>query len=87
MIVDLVLMGRTRMRPDRRTLDDEGAILPLHRVKIARTIADWCALRGLRRRKRAGRGLIGDFLRYFADVAGVPTGAFVLISVVFMVVL
>ena len=87
MIVDLVLMRMARMGSDRQTLNGEGVILPLYRVKIAKTIADWCVLRGLRRRKRVGRGLIGDFLRYFADVASAPAGAFMLISVVFMVVL
>lgn len=87
MIVDLVLTRRLRSRSDRRA-DGEGTILPLYRVKIVGTIAGWCALRGLRRRKRISRisrGLIGDFLFYFVDVAGIPAGAFMLISVVFMV--
>ena len=83
MIVDLVL-ARTRTVSDRRA-DDEGAVLPLHKVKIARPLMDCWILRGLRRRKRVGRGLIGEFARYFVDVAGIPAGAFVLISVAFMV--
>jgi len=84
MIVDLVLMRQARMGSDRRA-DGEGAILPLHRMGVARPFVDWWARRGLRRRKRIGRGLIGDFVRYFVDVAGVPAGAFMLISIVFMV--
>lgn len=84
MIVDLVLMRKARMGSDRRT-DSDGAILPLHQMNIAKPFVDWCVLRGLRRRKRVGRGLIGDFMRYFVDVAGIPAGAFMFISVVFMV--
>ena len=84
MIVDLVLMRRARMGSDRRT-DNESTILPLHKMNIAKPLVDWWVLRGLRRRKRIGRGLIGDFMRYFVDVAGIPAGAFMLISVVFMV--
>ena len=83
MIVDLVLMRKARMGFDRR-VDGEGTVLPLHRMKLAKPLVDWWALRGLRRRKRAGRGLVGDFVRYFVDVAGVPAGAFMLISVMFM---
>ena len=83
MIVDLVLMRKARMGSDRRA-DGENMVLPLHKVGIAKTFVDWWALRGLRRRKRNSRGLMGDFTRYFVDVAGVPVGAFMLISVVFM---
>jgi len=86
LIVDLVLMRKARMGSDRRT-DGEGMILPLHKMKIAKTFVDWWVLRGLRRRKRIGRGLIGDFVRYFIDVAGIPGGAFILISVAFLVCL
>jgi hypothetical protein len=85
MIVDLVLMRKARTGSDRRTVISEGAILPLHKMNIAKPLVDWWVLRGSKRRKRIGRGLIGDFMRYFADVAGVPAGAFMLISVVFMV--
>jgi len=84
MFIDLLLTRRTRMGPDRRA-DDEGMILPLHKMKIARSLADRWVLSGLRRRRRVGRGLIGDFARYFVDVAGIPAGAFMLISVVYMV--
>jgi len=84
MIVDLVLMRKTRRGSDRRG-DGEGAVLPLHKMKIARPLVDWWVLGGMRRRRRISRGLIGDFLRYFVDVAGVPAGAFMLISIVFMV--
>jgi len=84
MIVDLVLIRKARMGSDRRT-DSEGTILPLHKMSIAKPLVDWWVSRGLRRRKRIGRGLIGDFMRYFVDVAGIPAGAFMLISVVFMV--
>ena len=84
MIVDLLLMRKVRLGPDRRA-DSEGTILPLHRLKIAKPLVDWWILRGQRRRKRVGRGLIGDFARYFIDVAGIPAGAFLLISIVFMV--
>ena len=84
MIVDLVLMRKARMGPDRRG-DGEGAILPLHKMNIAKPLVDWWVSRGYRRRRRIGRGLMGDFARYFVDVAGVPAGAFMLISVVFMV--
>jgi hypothetical protein len=83
MMVDLVLMRRARARSDRRA-NGEGAVLPLHNARIAKRFVDWWALRGFRRRKRTSRGLIGDLLRYFADVAGVPAGAFMLISIVFM---
>lgn len=86
MIVDLVLIRKARIGSDRRT-DGEGTILPLHKMKIAKSLVDWWVLKGLRRRKRIGRGLIGDFVRYFVDVAGIPAGAFMLISVVFLVVL
>ena len=86
MIVDLLLARGTRTGTDRRT-DDEGTILPLHKMKILRPMMDWWVLRRLRKRRRVGRGLIGDFARYFVDVAGVPAGAFVLISAVFMVLL
>ena len=75
MIVDLVLM-----RPERRV--GEGTILPLHKVKM---LVDWWILRRIRRRRRTGRGLIGDFARYFIDVAVIPIGAFTLISAVFLV--
>ena len=85
MVVDLLLTRRGRVGSDIRRAGDEGTILPLHRMRIARPLADWCALRGPRRRKRAGRGLIGDFVRYFGDVAGLPAGAFLLITFVFMV--
>lgn len=84
MIVDLLLTRKTRKGSDRRA-DDEGTILPLHQLKVARLLADRWALSGMRRRRRVGRGLIGDFARYFVDVAGIPVGAFVLISVVFVV--
>lgn len=84
MIVDLILMKNARMGSDRRA-DGEGAILPLYKMKIAKPLVDWWTLRRLRRRRRIGRGLIGDFVRYFVDVAGIPAGAFVLISVAFMV--
>ena len=84
MIVDLVLMRKVRMGSDRR--DGEGAILPLHKTSIAKPLVDWWVSRGYRRRRRRiGRGLMGDFARYFVDVAGIPAGAFMLISVVFMV--
>ncbi|KAF9793242.1 Metallo-dependent phosphatase-like protein [Thelephora terrestris] len=86
MVVDLLLTRKTGMGSDRRA-GDEGTILPLHKIKIMRPVVDWWVLRGLRRRRRAGRGLIGDFARYFFDVAGIPGGAFVLISIVFMVLL
>lgn len=84
MFIDLLLTRRTRMGPDRRA-DDEGMILPLHKMKVARSLADRWVLSGLRRRRRVGRGLIGDFARYFVDVAGIPAGAFMLISIVYMV--
>jgi len=84
MIVDLVLMRKARMGSDRRA-GGEGMILPLHKMKIAKPLMDWWVLRGLRRRKRIGRGFIGDFVRYFVNVAGVPAGAFVLISVAVLV--
>ena len=84
MILDLVLARKTRVGADRRG-NDESVILPLHKAKIARAFLDRWILRGLRRRKRYGRGLIGEFLHYFVDVAGVPVGAFMVISVVFLV--
>lgn len=85
MIVDLVLMRKARIGSDRRTVSSEGAILPLHKMNIVKPLVDCWVLRGFGRRKRIGRGLIGDFMRYFVDVAGIPAGAFMLISVVFMV--
>jgi len=60
-------------------------ILPLHKAKMARVFVDRWILRGLRRRKRYGRGLIGEFVHYFVEVAAIPAGAFILISVVFLV--
>lgn len=84
MIVDLVLMRKAWTGSDRRG-DGEGAVLPLHKMNIAKPLVDWWSLRGYRRRRRIGRGLMGDFARYFVDVAGIPAGAFMLISVVFMV--
>ena len=84
MIVHLLLTGKTRKGSDRRA-DDEGTILPLHKMRIARSLVDRWVLSGLVRRRRVGRGLIGDFARYFIEVAGIPAGAFVLISVLFMV--
>lgn len=84
MIVDLLLMRKTRTGSDRRP-DDEDTILPLHKMKIARSLVDRWVVGGLRRRRRVGRGLIGGFARYFVDVAGIPAGAFMLISVMFMV--
>jgi hypothetical protein len=84
MIVDILLTRKRRKGSDRRA-DDEGTILPLHEMKFARLLADRWALSGMRRRRRVGRGLIGEFARYFVDVAGIPAGAFVLISVVFVV--
>ncbi|KAF9653912.1 Metallo-dependent phosphatase [Thelephora ganbajun] len=83
-IMDLLLMRKARNGSDRRA-DDGGTVLPLHKVKIAKQFVDWWVLRGLRRRKRVGQGFVGEFVRYFVDVAGIPTGAFILISVVFMV--
>ena len=83
MIVDLLLTRRTRMGSDRRS-EDEGTVLPLHKMKIAKSSMTRWVLSGLRRRRRVGRGLIGDFARYFFDVAGIPVGAFVVISVMFM---
>jgi len=80
MIVDLVLMRKARTGSDQRT-DGESMILPLHKVKMV----DWWILGRFRRRKRTGRGLIGDFGRYFVDVARIPIGAFMLISAVFLV--
>ena len=84
MIVDLLLTRNKRVGSDRRA-DDEGTVLPLHKMRIARSFVDRWVLSGLRRRRRVGRGLIVDFARYFVDVAGIPAGAFVLIFVVFMV--
>jgi len=84
MIVDVVLARRTRTGADRRG-DGESAILPLHKAKVVIAFVDRWVLRGLRRRKRYGRGLIGDFAHYFVEVAGIPVGAFILISVVFLV--
>lgn len=83
MIVDL-LLAKARMGSDRRG-DGETVILPLHKAKIARVFVDRWILRGFRRRKRHGRGLIGEFLHYFLEVASIPVGAFMLISVVFLV--
>jgi len=83
MIVDL-LLAKVRAGPDRRG-DGETVILPLHKAKMARAFVDRWILRGFRRRKRYGRGLVGEFLHYFVEVAGIPAGAFILISVVFLV--
>jgi len=83
MIVDLAL-AKARVGSDRRG-DDETVILPLHKAKMARALVGRWILRGLRRRKRYGRGLIGEFAHYFVEVAAIPAGAFVLISVVFLV--
>lgn len=86
MVIDLLLMRKTRVGSDRRT-ENEGTLLPLYKIKIAGSLVDRWVLSGLRRRRRVGRGLIGDFARYFVDVAGIPAGAFILISVAFMVLL
>ena len=83
MIVDLVL-AKARVGSDRR-VDEETVILPLHKTKMARAFLDRWILRGLRRRRRHGRGLIGEFLHYFVEVAAIPAGAFILISIVFLV--
>jgi hypothetical protein len=85
MIVDL-LLTRKRMGSD-RLAEDEGTVLPLHKMGIGRPSGGRWFLGRLRRRKRAGRGLIGEFARYFVDVAAIPGGAFMVISIVFMVLL
>ena len=82
MILDLALARKARTGPDRRG-DEE--VLPLHKAKIAKVFLDRWVLRGLRRRKRYGRGLAGEFLDYFVEVASLPAVAFMLISVVFLV--